>query len=63
MHNKLSSPDLHANLAMLDKFREEKSRFFKREDWCLDKVRRPFVMWLTSLSEEKKQEMRKTLNS
>ena len=56
-HNKLSSPELQANLTMLTHFRTEKNSIFKNDDWNLDKLRRPFIMWLTSLSDEKKVEM------
>ena len=56
-HNKLSSKELQATLTMLTHFRLEKNTIFKNDDWNLDKLRRPFIMWLTSLSDEKKAEM------
>lgn len=58
-HNKLSSPELRANLTMLSHFREEKINIFKNDDWDLDRLRRPFIMWLTSLSEDKRIELEK----
>ena len=58
-HNKLSSPELQANLTMLSHFREDKVSIFKDDNWNLDKLRRPFIMWLTSLSDEKKKEITK----
>jgi hypothetical protein len=57
-HNKLSSPELRADLTMLTHFREDKINIFKNDDWDLDRLRRPFIMWLTSLSEEKREEMK-----
>ena len=49
-HNKLSPLDLQATASLLSRFREEKSSLFKNNDWSLDKLRRPFIMWLTSLT-------------
>lgn len=48
-HNKLSPLNLRATVALLSRFREEKPSLFEGEDWPLDKLRRPFIMWLTSL--------------
>lgn len=48
-HNRLSSPDLRSTLAVLSRFRLEKASLFKNEDWSIDKLRRPFIIWLTSL--------------
>lgn len=47
-HNKLSSKDLKATIPMLSRFRLEKTSLFKGEDWSIDKLRRPFILWLTS---------------
>ena len=47
-HNRLSSSDLQANLSLLCRFRIEKASLFKDDDWSIDKLRRPFVLWLTS---------------
>lgn len=47
-HNKLSPLNLKANIDMLDSFKEEKPTLFKDDDWSVDKIRRPFILWLTS---------------
>ncbi|KKP32451.1 MAG: hypothetical protein A2312_04065 [Candidatus Staskawiczbacteria bacterium RIFOXYB2_FULL_32_9] len=57
-HNRLSSPELRADLTMLTHFREDKINIFKNDDWDLDRLRRPFIMWLTSLSDIKKEELK-----
>jgi len=49
-HNKLSPDNLQATPAMLTRFRAEKATLFKDQDWSVDKIRRPFILWLTSLS-------------
>ena len=55
-HNKLSPSNLQATLALLERFREEKKPLMKDSDWCLDKHRIPFILWLTtSLKPEEKQ--------
>lgn len=51
-HNKLSPLSLQATLILLTRFREEKTSLFKNEDWSVDKLRRPFILWLTSLTPE-----------
>ena len=48
-HNKLSPLNLKATTALLSRFRIEKSSMFKADDWPIDKLRRPFILWLTSL--------------
>ena len=48
-HNRLSPVSLQATLVLLDQFREEKLSLFKNNDWSVDKLRRPFIIWLTSL--------------
>ena len=48
-HNKLSSVSLQATLVLLDQFKEEKINLFKDDSWSVDKLRRPFIIWLTSL--------------
>jgi hypothetical protein len=57
-HNKLSPLGLQATLGLLSKFREEKSSLFKNSDWSLDKLRRPFIMWLTSLTIKERQDFK-----
>ncbi len=48
-HNKLASPALQATMHLLSRFEIEKPALCKRGDWSIEKVRRPFIMWLTSL--------------
>jgi len=57
-HNKLSPIDLQATVSLLSKFREEKSTLFKNNDWSLDKLRRPFIMWLTSFTLKEREDMK-----
>jgi len=49
-HNKLSSSDLQTTMEMLSRFKVEKASLFKDNNWSLDKLRRPFIFWLTSFS-------------
>lgn len=51
-HNKLSPSNLQATLAMLDRFKEEKKPLMKDNGWCLDKLRIPFISWLTALQKD-----------
>jgi len=51
-HNKLSPSNLQATLAMLNRFREEKKPLMKDDNWCLDKLRIPFIAWLTTMQEK-----------
>lgn len=53
-HNKLSPLNLKASLDMLNLFKIDKPALFKSKDWPIDKLRRPFLLWLTSLSREKR---------
>mgnify|MGYP001611646305 CR=1 FL=1 len=55
-HNKLSPLGLQATLILLTRFKTEKISLFKNEDWPIDKLRRPFILWLTSLPLETKEE-------
>jgi hypothetical protein len=49
-HNKLSPENLRATGALLVRFKQEKPLLFEGgDDWPIDKLRRPFIMWLTSL--------------
>jgi len=52
-HNRLSPESLWATIPLLSRFREEKSLLFHDDDWPIDKFRRPFILWLTSLSLDK----------
>ena len=55
-HNKLSPLGLQATLILLTRFKEDKISLFKNDDWSVDKLRRPFILWLTSLSSELKED-------
>ena len=61
-HNKLSPSSLQADLVMLNRFKEEKKSIFKDNNWPIDKLRRPFILWLTSLSSEQKKDNAKVKN-
>ncbi len=54
-HNKLSPASLKATIPLLSRFRKEKASLFKDDTWSIDKLRRPFVFWLTSLDLGKKE--------
>lgn len=51
-HNKLAPINLKATIKMLSLFKEEKSILFKSDDWPIEKIRRPFIFWLTSISKK-----------
>jgi hypothetical protein len=53
-HNKLSPASLGATISLLSRFRIEKTLLFKDDSWSIDKLRRPFIFWLTSLTMEEK---------
>ncbi len=52
-HNRLSPENLRATISLLSRFREEKASLFHDDNWPIDKFRRPFIIWLTSLSLDK----------
>ena len=56
-HNKLSSLDLQTTMGMLSRFKIEKPSLFKDNEWSIDKLRRPFILWLTSFSVEERKNM------
>jgi hypothetical protein len=56
-HNRLSPLNLKATMDMLIRFKTEKPALFKSDDWPIDKIRRPFIFWLTSLPKAKKEKM------
>lgn len=56
-HNKLSPQNLKATMSLLSRFKIEKPSLFKDNEWSLDKLRRPFLSWLTSLTPSKKEEI------
>jgi len=52
-HNQLAPLNLKATMHLLSRFRMEKASLFKDEDWPIDKLRRPFILWLTSSDHKK----------
>ena len=54
-HNRLSPVNLRATIPLLSRFKKEKIRLFKDDYWPIDKLRRPFILWLTSLSLNKEK--------
>jgi hypothetical protein len=56
-HNKLSSVDLQITPAMLSRFKIEKASLFKNNEWSIDKLRRPFILWLTSFTQKERKNM------
>ncbi len=59
-HNKLSPSNLQATLALLNRFKEEKRPLIKDDSWCLDKLRIPFISWLTSMQKLDKKSTKKS---
>ena len=57
-HNRLSPASLAATKELLTRFRTEKASVFKDNDWSVEKLRRPFIIWLTSLSPQEKEEIK-----
>lgn len=53
-YNKLSPSNLKATMALLTRFQQEKKPLLKDDQWCLDKLRIPFITWLAS--QPKKEE-------
>lgn len=60
-HNKLSPVNLQATISMLSQFEIEKASIFKDNNWSLDKLRRPFILWLTSADHSKVNKKTKTI--
>ncbi len=56
-HNKLSPTSLQATIGLLSVFRIKKASLFKDDTWPIDKLRRPFVMWLTSLTSKEREDL------
>ena len=46
---------MQATTLLLSRFRIEKTALFKDEEWSIEKLRRPFILWLTSLTVEEKK--------
>lgn len=55
-HNKLSPSSLRVTRDMLTRFKTEKPTLFKSDDWSIEKIRRPFICWLTSLPKAKEDD-------
>ena len=53
-HNRLSPENLKATISLLSRFKAENESIFKDDNWSIDKLRRPFVLWLTSLTIKEK---------
>ena len=58
-HNRLSPINLRATISLLSRFRIEKASIFKDDNWSIDKLRKPFIFWLTSLTSEEKENTKK----
>ena len=58
-HNKLSPLNLQATISLLSRFRIEKASIFKDDNWSIDKLRRPFILWITSLPSGEKENINK----
>jgi hypothetical protein len=58
-HNKLSPLNLKATTSLLSRFRIEKNLLFKDNNWSIDKLRRHFILCLTSLTAEEKENIKK----
>jgi hypothetical protein len=58
-HNKLSPANMQATLALLNRFKEEKKPLLKDNEWSLEKIRIPFMSWLTTLPESEKKVSKK----
>ncbi len=56
-HNKLSPSSLQATTGLLSIFRTKKASLFKDDTWPIDKLRRPFVLWLTSLTSKEREDL------
>lgn len=62
-HNKLSPARLRATGALLARFKQEKQSLFKEDGWSLEKLRRPLIVWLTSLPEYRKDNAEVVVNN
>ena len=54
-HNRLSPLNLKATTSLLSRFRVERASLFKEKNWSIEKMRRPFILWLTSSSLDKRK--------
>ena len=58
-HNRLSPSNLQATTSLLSHFRRERASLFKEKNWSIEKMRRPFILWLTSLTLKEKEDINK----
>jgi len=58
-HNRLSPLNLQATTSLLSRFRIERASLFKEKNWSIEKMRRPFILWLTSLTLKEKEDINK----
>lgn len=56
-HNRLASFDMQATVSLLSHFKIDKASLFKDNNWSIDKLRRPFIFWLTSLTPKEKEDI------
>ena len=56
-HNKLSPLSLQATTGLLSLFKSKRLSLFKDDTWPIDKLRRPFVLWLTSLTSKEREDL------
>jgi hypothetical protein len=47
-HNKLSPKNFKATMSILTRFQKEKPTLIKDNDWTIARIRRPFILWLSS---------------
>lgn len=53
-HNKLSPANMQATFALLTQFQETKKPLLKDDEWCIEKLRIPFISWMLSLPQKEK---------
>lgn len=53
-HNKLSPLNMQATFALLTEFQLAKKPLLKDDEWCMEKLRIPFISWMLSLPPEEK---------
>ena len=58
-HNRLSPANLRATISLLSRFKTEKASLFKNDYWSIDKIRRPFILWLISPASREKENVKK----
>jgi len=58
-HNRLSPVNLQATISLLSRFKIEKLSIFKDDNWSIDKLRRPFILWLASLTSQRKEDTKR----